>query len=147
MDACLSAADLKVSAVFFGIPVDFRLSVARACPVVRGIGCPLPVKPPLLFRVATHDYFVGRACHELQPSLAIGEILFAGVLGEYRLQCYDNPPDIDFGAPVAARHKDHAVMPGSAWHDRLVVQWAVVTQVVGDDGPVLSSRDFHDFGI
>jgi hypothetical protein len=56
MDACLSTADLKVSAVFFGIPVDFRLSVARACPVVPGIGCPLPVKPPLLFRVAMHDY-------------------------------------------------------------------------------------------
>lgn len=81
----VSAPGLKVSAVLFGIPVGFRLCVARACPVVPGIGCPLPVKPPVLLRVATHGYLVGRACHELQPSLAIGEILFAGVLGEYRL--------------------------------------------------------------
>src|ERR1017187_579925 len=52
----VSASGLKVSAVLFGIPVGFRLRVARACLVVPGIGCPLPVKLPLLLRVARYGY-------------------------------------------------------------------------------------------
>src|SRR6266851_7504902 len=52
----VSAAGLKVAAVLFGIPVEFRLGVARACPVVPGIGGPLPVKLPLLLRIARHRY-------------------------------------------------------------------------------------------
>src|ERR1017187_1322528 len=59
----VSAAGLMVSAVLFGIPVDLRLCVARACLVVPGIGCPLPVKLPLLLRVAWH--------HCLSPGLAL----------------------------------------------------------------------------
>lgn len=52
----VSAAGLKVAAVLFGIPVDSRLRVARACLVVPGIGRPLPVKLPLLLGIAGHRY-------------------------------------------------------------------------------------------
>src|SRR6266496_5087313 len=83
----------------------------------------------------------------LEPGFAVSEIVLARVLGEDRLKSGDDPPDVGLGAAVGSGHEDHAEMAVAAWHDRLVVQRPVITQVVGHARAVLGAGEGEDVGV
>src|SRR5271155_1213714 len=83
----------------------------------------------------------------LEPGFTVDEVGLARVLGEDCLKGSDDSPGAGPGAAVASGNEDHAEMTVAAGHDRLIVQRAVVAQVVGHDRAVLGPGQHEDLWI
>jgi hypothetical protein len=66
------------------------------------------------------------------------------VLGEDGLKSSNNPPGVGPGTAAASGNEDHAEMTAAAGHDCLMVQRAVVAQVVGHDRAALGPGQHQD---
>src|SRR5258705_10298857 len=77
----------------------------------------------------------------LEPCLAVNQVFFAWIPGEDCSERSDDPPCVGPGAAVASRYVDHAEVASPAGCYRLVMEWAEVAHVVGDEGTALSTGE------
>lgn len=108
-------------------------------------GSGVRVRACLLPAERCSPWHLGRGWSE--PGFAVGEVGFAGVLGQEGLECCDDLAGVSSGTPVGAGDEDHAVVSLPAGGDRLVMGRPEVRQVAGDGGAVLGPGEGKDLGV
>src|ERR1700761_5362463 len=76
----------------------------------------------------------GPGTTQSEPGLSVAEAFFARVADEDFFERSDDPAGVGARPSVGAGHEDHAEMASPARGDGLVVEWAEIAQVVGDNG-------------
>ena len=77
------------------------------------------------------------------PAFPVGEVGFAGILGELGFECGDQASDVGLGQPIGRRHKHKPRVAGIARRDELNVKRPEVPQVGRHDRPLFMSRQYH----
>jgi hypothetical protein len=86
----------------------------------------------------------GVAKVDLQPILAVCQVVISWMSRELLLQGGDNPACIGTGARAASGNEDHAVIAPATGRDRLVVKGSHIDEVVGDDRSMLVACEVND---